>query len=272
MDSFEMLQKVKLSRVLLFLAFCVILWASVVAQSNINGSVQAGPSALDTTQVSFREDFCNAVVTGGALAATEGENNWRGDTSSGGTATIATSTFDNNHPCVLRLFVDNASSTWTVLYLGTNTIGAMLRPSAVTFDSRWIFKLEQTTATQLQIGLIVHQGGTYQGTGNKFVTLNYDTTLSDTNFMFTHNDGTGPIVRTSSGVAADTAWHNLRIRSTVAGTYLMSLDGGAETSFSTTIPATTDWASPNFMIQATSATSTFLDVDYFGITYSGLAR
>jgi hypothetical protein len=233
-------------------------------------SAAGAPTALDATQVYYRDDFCWGD---GNIAPPSfvGENIWTGQLNgAGGTISVpAAANFDNNHPCIVQLSSTGAANN-AYIALSRNNIGAMIRATAVVFDSKYIFKLGQTTATQFEAGLMV-QVGTFQTAAGHYVTLAYDTTAADTNFMYTHNNG-GGATRTSSGVAADTNWHSFRMRSTVAGTYLLSLDGGAETSFSTNVPAATDWMAPQFMSQATSAAVVLVFVDYFGMTYAGLTR
>ena len=134
---------------------------------------------------------------------------------------------------------------------------------------RWIFRLNQTTNTKLLIGL-EYAEGSYDDRG---VGLRYNTTAGygDTNFMFEgeYGNGGGAV---SSGIAADTNWHHLKLFWVSANKMGMSLDGGSTVTLCTSgCTITNGWSGGGWPFGAavycgsgTVAAQTTVDLDYFG--------
>jgi hypothetical protein len=117
------------------------------------------------------------------------------------------------------------------------------------------FRLNQTTACQLTVGLsspaaagsgtIIDKIGAY---------LRYDA-ATDTNFMF--QNGATAANAVSSGVAVDTNWHVVRIRFVSTTSVFYSLDGGAETQV--TVSTGSGSVSPAFFLMTTANTDKTAD-------------
>ncbi len=109
-----------------------------------------------------------------------------------------------------------SGSSLPVFVVGTNP-----------FEARFTFKLNQTTATKFRIGLANDQLSIAPGRGEY---LRYDTSLGDTHFMYVVKDG-GAETAVSTGIAADTNWHTVRIRTITATSYIygfsINTSGGA---------------------------------------------
>jgi hypothetical protein len=137
------------------------------------------------------------------------------------------------------------------------------------WEMDWIFHLNQTTNTRLLIGL-EYAGGGYDDRG---VGLRYNTTSAygDTSFMFEgeYGNGGGAV---SSGIAADTNWHHLRIFLVSANKMGMSLDGGSTVTLCASgCTITNNWNGGSWPFAAsvycgsgTVAAQTTVDLDYFG--------
>jgi hypothetical protein len=111
----------------------------------------------------------------------------------------------------------------------------------------------------LFVGYIVGGGNVPSaGASTARIGVEYDASLSDTNFMFVACNGTN-CTRQSSGVSFDTSWHKLRIRSQTAGTILFSLDEGTEVSINTNVP--TQALAPIFGVRTTDGSIKRVEAD-----------
>lgn len=142
------------------------------------------------------------------------------------------------------------------------------------WEEDWIFSLTQTTNVHADLGFATSGTNATENVSSYFVGIRFDSSLSDTNFMFGAN---GTFV--SSGVAADTGWHHLKIKNTAVGTISMSLDGGtAVTACASGCTITATWQSaqrmtPAALIEAvTNAQANTLDLDFFGFVMTGITR
>ncbi len=92
-----------------------------------------------------------------------------------------------------------------------------------------------------------------------------DTDTSGDFFQITRNDGTATApTPTATSAALDTAIHTFEIKSVEAGTPTVSwsLDGGAFTDYTTSLPGSTTGIMPQTYIEPTTATSKSLDIWY----------
>lgn len=142
------------------------------------------------------------------------------------------------------------------------------------WDATFIFKLGPveltTTNVRTRIGFTNGAISTFPSTN--FIGLRYDTNVSfgDTTWVYTTVSGGTASTSTTNVAALDNNWHRLRIRSTVAGTILFSMDGGAETSIATNVPNVS--VAPGFTVVTDTSSAKTLDVDYFSFYASGLNR
>ena len=176
---------------------------------------------VDHTVAIMDEDFLGGTNTDGQA----GTNGLRYGTISGSNS-IAYIAGGADNPGQIQLATGASSGNAGSLYFG----GSQLTPyiiGANHFEVRITFKLNQTTATKLRIGLTNDFAAVTPGRGEY---LRYDTSLGDTNFMYVVKDG-GAETAVSSGIAADTNWHTLRIRTITPGSYIygmsMNTSGGS---------------------------------------------
>jgi hypothetical protein len=132
------------------------------------------------------------------------------------------------------------------------------------WELHWIFRLNQTTNTVMQVGM--KTAGNYQFSYDYGAGIRFDTNagVGDTAFMFY---AYGAAVTT--GVAADTNWHHLKIYWVSSNKIAMTLDGGAP---KTACPSGCDITAAlnNNDVAAADCGSdtvgslTTVDLDYFG--------
>ena len=180
---------------------------------------------LDQTIATLDEDFIGGTNGDGQI----GQLGWRLYSISGTNSTTYIAG-TSAHPGQFQ-FASGASS-------GNGGVVTLLGSSQMTFEigsAAWelriVFKLNQTTLTRFRLGMSNDQTA-IDGWRGEY--LRYDTSNGDTNFMFVVRDGAGGETATSSGVAADTNWHTLRIRTITPGSYIygmsMNTSGGAFSS------------------------------------------
>lgn len=175
--------------------------------------------------VVLEEDFIGGNNADGQI----GMLGWRqGNISGTGSYAYIAGTLD--HPGQYQSQCAASSGNASALFIGGSSLASLVLwtdPStAIPFDLRICFKLNQTALTKFRLGLMNDVTAVTPGRGEY---LRYDTSVGDTNFMAVVKDG-GAETAASLGVAADTNWHTLRIRNT--GTYLqykmsMNTNGGA---------------------------------------------
>ncbi len=132
--------------------------------------------------------------------------------------------------------------------------------AATTFDTYIRFKFGTATNANYFMGFIATNANTFGESAPGFIGVAYKA-ATDSNFMCVTRTAGGTPTRTSTGVAVDTSLHTARIRSTVAGTVKCSIDGGAETSVSTTVP--TAFLIPSFENENTAMTQVDLTLDWW---------
>lgn len=239
----------------------------LVQKINSDGTVTcAAGSAFDISRVMVVDDFaCGGSAgpclpwyiwgTGSANAAASGTWPHLGVYKVGGTATAA----GNNG------YISLMSSSSGVPALGMQSGFAANGP----WEAHWIFQLNQTTDTRAYVTFHSH-GVTGLDTYSP-IGLRYDTQLGDTNFMFVANPGwSGGAL--STGVAADTNWHHLKVYWVSAGRIGLVLDGGpVKTACASGCDITVTVWSPSIGVvpavycgSDTIAQLTTMNVDYFG--------
>lgn len=99
------------------------------------------------------------------------------------------------------------------------------------WEAFWVFKVDNTVDVRLRIGLC-NSPTSVPANG---MWLRYDTTEGDTEFVYEAR-ASGVSSTIASGVAANTGFHKLRIRSNASGSVLFVLDSGAEQTVSSNVP------------------------------------
>ena len=234
--------------------------------------------ASRTQQYEWFDDFSSIGQNGAITTSTSvfSDTKWTAGQISTGTGIFrnaANAQIDASHIGILELTNSTATSGLGVYIAkggGSNASG-LFNPSTTLFDITISFKLSTTATNAMYFGFISGAGQSTVPTTNAttFTGLRYDTSLGDTNLMFgSQAASAGALV--SSGVAASTNWTTFRMRSVVAGTILMSVNGGAETAVSTNISnSVLDIVLQQ--INRTTASATVF-VDYIGCRVAGLTR
>lgn len=224
--------------------------------------VPAGGSSVvpDPSVVKFEEDFLTQGANG---------TNSPGlifDSSCDFGSCPATPTYANtvaNHPGVVKHLAANTSVGNAAILRERGGFTAFPRLDNITgWELQWIFQLDHTGNQKTFIGF---QNGVNCGATSDEIVVSYDTSASDTNFMYETRSASGTATRTSSGIAADTGWHRFKVRSAVSGTLLFSLDGGSETSITTTLPAVSLNLAATACNAGTPSAAAGLLEDYVGV-------
>lgn len=174
---------------------------------------------------------------------------------------------DANHPGIYRLYCYSATPQIISMYR-SDVSTYIVNPSAnYTWTGQFVFALSAATAVTVYVGF---SDDFDDATPNNFIGLRFDTGSSDSNWMYVAC-AAETCTATSSGVAADTAYHRVRFRGTASGTYAFCLDAcSSETEIKTNVP-TADLFPVALLVQTTSASKN-LYVDHFYIKRTGLSR
>jgi hypothetical protein len=219
-----------------------------------------------------RDDFIN----GGSTSQFIGDLGWFSFSSGGGTGASITgplAVFPNIGARILTC--GNATNAGQVIYLPS--LADLL--TYADWEFCFVVKLNQTTDCDLIVGLTKDNGAIGIG---KFGGISFGarySNLTDTNFMFyskntnltfAANDANNYAI--SSGVAVGTTYNTFRIRSIVAGTLQMSINGGSFVAVDTSSITTTGIFIPFFYIATRTTTSKSIDVDFFSLKMQGVSR
>ena len=180
---------------------------------------------LDHTIATLDEDFIGGTNTDGMI----GQLGWRLYNIAGTSSSVYIAG-TSAHPGQFQFASGAASGNGGVVtLLGSSQM--VFEIGSAAWELRIAFKLNQTTLTRFRLGMN-NDHTTIDGWRGEY--LRYDTSNGDTNFMFVVRDGGGGETATSSGVAVDTNWHTLRIRTITPGSYVyamsLSTNGGAFSS------------------------------------------
>jgi hypothetical protein len=150
---------------------------------------------------------------------------------------------------------------------GLGTFGSLVANGP--WELHWIFRLNQTTNTKMVIGAHNSGGYAYDDSG---IGVRFNTTLGDTAFMLTAENGWGGGA-VSSGIATDTNWHHLKIYWVSANKIAMTLDGGSPVTVCASGCTITDssWGTGGWQYGVAAvcgsgavAAQATMDLDYFG--------
>lgn len=208
-------------------------------------------NALDETVLWYRENFPNKATTSNSI----GTYGWELSCSTGTVSHVGT----GNGSKAVRLSSAATSGSYCAILLGSvGTTGTVVGAigSYAGWDSIFRFRLYTTSNVRMFVGYL--KGSMYDPWANAHIGLSFDTTAGDTQFVFSTYNGTNG-TRIASGVAVDTNWHKLRIRSTTSGTIVFNLDDGTDVSINTNVATTTAMA-PAFYINTQEAVAKTIDV------------
>jgi hypothetical protein len=145
---------------------------------------------------------------------------------------------------------------------GSNAFTFATLNGTANWETHFRFKLVQTTDTFMRIGLANPPNVLLPNDG---VWLRYDTSLSDTAFLFAHQAAGGGEATQTTSVAVDTNFHKLRIRSVTAGQWQLTLydaTGTQEATHTFTTGLSTAELTPVFILGSNSTTQKSLDVEF----------
>jgi hypothetical protein len=252
--------------------------ANVVYRDNLTVTDSGGEdrtyidyTAIDPRTVQLADEFANANTNSGAI----GSLGWNRN-SIGGTPVLQYQLASWPNIGVLRVSTPSASSAQGgSITLGTNATNVPLGPLVQQTNWRliWVFRLGQTAELRFRIGIC--KGCEATATGTDFVGLRYDTNLGDGatgTWRLIHRISTPTETAYDTGISADTAWHTLRMYSTVAGGVIVQLDGNAAwtvcNSGCTLVPPTitTSQMDAALSIVNDAAAAKFAEVDFFGFS------
>lgn len=233
--------------------------------------------AADFTQFIVREDFCGVNNAGGGLWF--GKYSWT--VFSSGTSSLS-AIRDANDPCIVNLQTGATSTNLARLQQAGVTSDATsgtprINPTADTnFDFHFVVQLGSTiTNVDFAVGFCQVSGGysdcLQQATSTQpGLWFKYSTADSDTNFEFVScNTGGCTASVTDLGVApAASTTYRFRVRSTVAGTYLVSINGGSETSVTPASVANSNME-PFFLVKTETSAARTLQVREMALIWTG---
>lgn len=207
----------------------------------------------------IEDDFVSGTTTSGTVGAL-------GWSYTNGTLAVQSGGV-SAHPGVVNRVTGGTAATNATMTLRSGTIGAT--QTAESFDATWVLRLASNdTDTAVRIGLT--EAGTIANppTNGMYIEKLYADTA-----WFAVCRAAGTETRTATGITiASTPWPRIRIRRVGASTIGFSIDGGTEITITTNIPASGIVLNPFVQIVNQTAVSKSIEIDYFSLYISGLAR
>lgn len=224
---------------------------------------------LDVTQMYMDERWCTS-------SNANGQYGFSTATTGSGSAVIAASTAtDANHPCGIKL--SNTTSGQGVLLHTAGNGNAMistaiLQPGTVkpiTVEVQ--FRISSTSNIVFYAGLM--NSPVLPGAFNNGCFIRYNTDLGtpDTGWMAVCANAGGTFITGAIAGTLDTNIHRLRMSSSVAGSWVFALDGGAPTTLSAQIPSGSALMPYIWASNATGQTAKTFDLFRFAYKITGLA-
>ena len=220
--------------------------------------------------VSLRDDFVGA----GAVNGTIGQLGWFLYSAGGGTGAAInnpSSSFPNIGARGL-ICGNSINAAYTLYQTGISSI-----LTSTNWEACFVVALDQTSLCDLIVGFTTDNGAIGIGKfGGTSFGVRYSS-ASDTNYTFfskkTNTDWAANDANNSSlasSVAANTAFHTFRMRSTTIGSVEMSVDNGSWVSV--TMVSTSGTFLPFFYISTREAVSKSIKVDFYSFTQTGASR
>jgi len=160
-----------------------------------------------------------------------------------------------------------------------NSVSAMSWETAA-WDARFVLRVSATTNIRIRVGI----GGrgnaalTASSSAGRGVYYRYDTDQGDASWTLIGQgvvSGSNTVVAaTASGVAPSTsAFHTLRIRRTSATTFAASVNGGSEQTLNLAgMTLNVQYSYPVIAVETRTTSSAHVEVDFFSMLITGLAR
>lgn len=215
-----------------------------------NGLRWGNPS-MHPKQIVLKDEFAGGGIT---VANGIGELGWQG---LAGTVTQPTSVFPNIG--LLQLATGGTAGNGANLSLGAtaNAVNGNLGGNT-NWEATFIFKLGSIAAEIFHIGFT--NNNTLTTNDPNGVYLTYNTDRGDTAFTYICKSGAVE-TKVSSGIAADTNFHTVRMKSTTAGVVVFTLDGANSQTLSTNVPTAT--VGPFLMLETRENVAKNIQFDYF---------
>ncbi len=231
---------------------------------------------IDASIVFVDDDFC-----GGAPTPTLGQTMWVAG--GGGSIINGPGNFGTTFPnlCALRLTSGAVASTYETMGKYNASFAAL--GSNNNWNSKFTFKLEQTTNTRAAVGFFIANGNTQTLAATDWFGLRYDTNAgsADTAFKFVACKASACTVHATNLGVVNTNFHTLRLYSTTAGEIHAVLDAGTDLCFNSggtggctaSANVSTSELTPNFVCgNDTTAAASNCQADAFKFKARGLAR
>jgi hypothetical protein len=228
---------------------------------------------LDAGVCTFKEDFLAGLQVDGSC----GEYGWRINGIGDG-AYVAAHVPDWPNLGVVRIGGQTGADNGVAIFLHREVMFGALGSHAP-WDSLFVFRLVgDLTKTRARVGWT--SGGLVFFQPTNGIWLRYDQAVgfADPHLMLcARHSSADSEMSYDTGVAADTNFHTLRIRSLEAGVALMTLDYGAEISFGpagcdVTVTLPSGGLEPTFSCGTTDGTLVTMDCDYAAFQSWGMAR
>jgi len=200
-----------------------------------------------------------------------GANQYHGTTqlrsfsNSGGDSVSCTSGVVANHPGVVRITTGATSGNDSALHSNQAST-----PIGGFFTLRFLVSLTSAANVELDLGFMDNTAGSDNNA------CKIEKASADTNWFFVCKNG-GTQTRTDSGVAVAAEWRAFQVRRVDASTIgfrtattLDGLTGAAETTITTNLPTAN--LSIVFRLGTTTTAAKSLDLDFFDLRHTGLAR
>jgi len=234
-------------------------------QYDASGNVEAtaynvGSGGLDLTDLTIYEDVDEFTEYMADARAFKWKRQQSGDSNTYSTGG------DANHPGVYRMYAFAGSPVVLSIYRGE--AAWVVNPSTnYNWTFEYVFSIDAATNISVYIGL----SDTYDHSPpHNFLGLRFDTSLSDSNWMYVAC-ASETCTATSSGVAADTSYHRVRFRGTASGTWAFCLDAcSSETEIKTNVPTADVF--PLVLLTQVTSSGRNLYLDRFYVKRTGLSR
>jgi hypothetical protein len=230
-------------------------------------------SIQDPTILYLRDDFMGGSQ---GTSATIGELGWdQYGTGTGKAISSGTPVSPSSNPGQRILTCGNADTNGQTISWGHEKLFPTARTA---WQMTWVFKTNQTTLCDVIAGMtndsaaigITRFGGISVGVRYSSATdTDFMFYSKNTNTTFAANDANNYSV--TSGIAVDTSFHTVRMRSITLGAIEMSIDGGAWVAVTYT-PASGGSMIPFFYIATRTAATKQATIDYFSYYGKSLPR
>lgn len=228
---------------------------------------------ISPTYFSIRDDFFHpSSTTSGSIGAL----GWTITGSTG--AAVTGQSLDYPNPGVIRLTTGGTSNFDAGLAVNQPSATGPINLMAQNFDSYFVVRVSGTTNIDTKIGFAASGGsGTLNeaGSAGRGVFFRYRSSLGDTGWTaMVHGWSGTEIIQTGSvsmAMPSSSSFQTLRIRQITATTVGFSVNGGTQVVMSSTV-GNLDPRRPSIAVSTGTNAAAHVDVDFFSLGLSGLAR